>query len=258
MADRVEPVRTGPIRKPGDIKMRATPFTGSSNWGGTPAEWRRRFRSPAPLSVDLPRHRRAFRRKRGGRREIESIAADPSSADPSSASPRRAPCSSLPWRCAGWLHRSMADFAGPSFSLGLDLDLDLDLSTEEEGNGGGEGLGGPPKVQPEGERSTFPGASSSECTHWSGEDEAEGGFCRRTPGEDPPDRTGPLKRLRRGTPRQPPPDLSTPRAAVRFSALDDDIEEFSSQEDCVVRGWLLLLSCYPAFYSYFLIDLVTF
>ncbi|CAA6668707.1 unnamed protein product [Spirodela intermedia] len=139
----------------------------------------------------------------------------------------------------------MADFAGPSFSLGLDLDLDpdpdpdlgLDLSTEEEGNGDEEGWR--PKVHLGEERSTFVGASSSECTtHWSGEDEGEGGFYRRSTGEDPPTRIGPFKRLRRGTPRQSPPDPSTPHAAVRFSALDDDIEDFSSQEDCVVRDAL--------------------
>ena len=125
----------------------------------------------------------------------------------------------------------MGDFAGPSFSLGFDLDFDeaepnLDFSANEERFDDGIGRTAKPEA-----------ASSSGCTFLSAMGEEEGRFREETLGEYPPERETPLRRLRKGSRQKSSPrDLSTLNTAVRFPDLDDDIEEFSSQEDCVIRG----------------------
>ncbi|XP_078432603.1 rho GTPase-activating protein isoform X2 [Wolffia australiana] len=91
----------------------------------------------------------------------------------------------------------MAEFDGPTFSLGFELDLDDAVEESEIGDGADR------KIQQE----------EVSCSE---EDVAPSG--------------PPFKRLRKGA------DPSTPVSAVRSSHLDDDIEEFSSQEDCVIQG----------------------
>ncbi|MQL97262.1 hypothetical protein Taro_029954 [Colocasia esculenta] len=135
----------------------------------------------------------------------------------------------------------MADFAAPSFSLGLDLDVDPDASTEEEGDGDQTApLGGPG-----GKRSPLPEASTSGHRRrfkQEGEVDAERVYPVEAIEVAAPASTPAFKRLKRGPPPARPPETpSTPAAgpsvlggAASFSALDDDIEEFSSQEDPAV------------------------
>ncbi|KAG1365332.1 hypothetical protein COCNU_12G003320 [Cocos nucifera] len=135
----------------------------------------------------------------------------------------------------------MDDFSAPSFSLGLDLDLDLaDLPTEgEEDN---------EKEQRELPLPTPATARGSPTFDLLSDEEFEEDLGLRetptpNPNQDPPHPPA-LKRLRRGLPPPPPPWLPSPAAAppcdgggggdhgpILFTDVDDEIEEFSSQEE---------------------------
>ncbi|KAJ0966158.1 hypothetical protein J5N97_027296 [Dioscorea zingiberensis] len=111
----------------------------------------------------------------------------------------------------------MADFSAPSFSLGLDLDPDLaDLPTEGEEEGAVED------------------ADANEPSHGGIDEEHEAELQTLVPDSDddqlPPPRA--LKRLRRGPP--PPSRAAQVGEDQRhefFPSLDEEIEEFSSQEE---------------------------
>uniref|UniRef100_A0A6V7QVL7 Uncharacterized protein n=1 Tax=Ananas comosus var. bracteatus TaxID=296719 RepID=A0A6V7QVL7_ANACO len=128
----------------------------------------------------------------------------------------------------------MADFSAPSFSLGLDLDIDALEEGEEEDDDDDERqeepqtVVEPPKFELFGDQDEGEVDPSKTLDH--------------NPNLDPPPL---LKRLRRGPPSSPPrppsPKSNTPtdyggggggnHASEVFSCLDDEIEEFSSQED---------------------------
>ena len=93
-----------------------------------------------------------------------------------------------------------ADFSAPSFSLGLDLDIE-----EEE--------------------PSIPNQSNQEEE----EEDLESGEAPDSDDLEEPQRPV-LKRLRRGPP-PPPPKTTSAFADEGNVNLDDDIEDFSSQED---------------------------
>lgn len=109
----------------------------------------------------------------------------------------------------------MADlnFGAPSFSLGLDLDFDSDPSTS------------PPKEslpKPD-EQSSI----KSKFKTFQDEDEDEDFQLHGTLDPDPPSA---LKRLRR-RPRTPPPPPISRQEFAQILNVEDEIEDFSSQEE---------------------------
>ncbi|KAM7498877.1 hypothetical protein LguiA_023291 [Lonicera macranthoides] len=114
----------------------------------------------------------------------------------------------------------MADFAPPTFSLGLDFDLDSEPQTttlrEEDPS---------PKSSPQ--SSTFPTLPTIQ-------DFVDDDFESRSMALDPEASEQPrtLKRLRRGSTNEPPSVAQKLEESVDlWGNVDDDIEEFSSQED---------------------------
>lgn len=103
------------------------------------------------------------------------------------------------------------DFGAPSFSLGLDLDLDFDSAPSTS----------PPKQSlPKSDehssiKSNFPTLEDEDFQ------------LQETPDPDPPPV---LKRLRR-RPRTPPPLPISPQKSAQLLNAEDEIEDFSSQED---------------------------
>lgn len=127
----------------------------------------------------------------------------------------------------------MADFSAPSFSLGLDLDPDIaDLPTEDE------------------EERAAENADASKPSHGEIDEGHDPELKTLVPDSDddqlPPPRA--LKRLRRG-PWQPPSQAAQVEGGQRdefFPSLDDEIEEFSSQEERQLRQG----ECKPNFFFF--------
>lgn len=114
----------------------------------------------------------------------------------------------------------MADFAPPTFSLGLDFDLDSEPQTttlrEEDPS---------PKAPPQ--ASTSPTLRTIQ--DFVGDDFESPPMALDPEASEPP-RT--LKRLRRGPTNEPPLVAQKLEESVDlWGNVDDDIEEFSSQED---------------------------
>lgn len=120
----------------------------------------------------------------------------------------------------------MADFEAPSFSLGLDLE------TQSEARNPTRSTFDPPRQDDSSDNAGVRANSPDEVR----QEEAM---------DSDPEPTRVLKRLRRGVVR-PAPALTNPvSSSVKTQELersscdgngDDDIEDFSSQEDLLVRG----------------------
>ncbi|KAK9151790.1 hypothetical protein Syun_010099 [Stephania yunnanensis] len=129
----------------------------------------------------------------------------------------------------------MDDFEAPSFSLGLDLDLDLDFGSETLTN---------PNEQSIGQRTDVTDPTISVISDESF-DEDEQDFRGRDLGREEEQRRV-FKRLKRGSQTQP---LSTSCGAKIGEVglglglkVDEEIEEFSSQEDGIGEGSSLMQS----------------
>ncbi|KAJ8622011.1 hypothetical protein MRB53_030540 [Persea americana] len=114
------------------------------------------------------------------------------------------------------LCNSMADldFGAPSFSLGLDLDLDLDLDFDSAPSTSPPKQSLPKSDEHSSIKSNFPTLEDEDFE------------LQETPDPDPPV----LKRLRR-RPRTPPPLPISPQKSAQLLNAEDEIEDFSSQED---------------------------
>lgn len=106
------------------------------------------------------------------------------------------------------------DFGAPSFSLGLDLDLDLDLDFDSAPSTSPPKQSLPKSDEHSSIKSNFPTLEDEDFE------------LQETPDPDPPV----LKRLRR-RPRTPPPLPISPQKSAQLLNAEDEIEDFSSQED---------------------------
>lgn len=108
----------------------------------------------------------------------------------------------------------MADFTAPSFCLGLDFDLDSEPQITVKKDSSPK-----PARQPSTSANLLPTVEEF------GNDDFESPTVGPGPEVSDPPRT--LKRLRRG----PTPVAQKPDPVVSWCKVDDEIEEFSSQED---------------------------